>query len=583
MHTQSFGRALKGALREDPDVIVIGELRDVETVEIALEAAETGHLVVATMSTRSGAKTIDRLIDMFPPDKQGPVRHTLAGALKIIVSQRLIPSADGKAMCAAAEVISGNVQLWNLIRDNKLIQLPSLLQRGRSMGMLRFDESLKALVQEGKVSEEVAMRYAEDHGSFARCWLDDPEPRLRRLRRRHQRLAPRRRSPTSRPRVVWLLWVDFSADESESVLPPAIDALFDQMLTAGASDLHISPGYPVMLRLRGDLVPLNQQVLSATDAERLLYEILDEKNRASFDAERDLDFAYAFGTRARFRANYLGKTTGIGAVFRTIPSKILTLEQLALPEAIRGLAERRIGLILVTGPTGSGKSTTLAAILDYINKTRAGHILTVEDPVEFVHTAQRCQITHREVGRDVPSFADAIRSAGRENADVVLVGELRGAETMGLALQMAGSGVLVFATVHTNSAAATIDRYVNAFPADRQPAVRGMLAETLTGVISQQLLKKGDGSGRVAAHEIMICNRALASAIRESRTSLIPSILQSGQSEGMQTMDRVLQKLVEQGTITAFDAIEKALDKESFKKVPAVTKALEEQQQAGMF
>ena len=224
-------------------------------------------------------------------------------------------------------------------------------------------------------------------------------------------------------------------------MPAAIDRLFDKMLSMGASDLHISPGYPVMMRMKGDLVPVTETVLAADDTRKLLYEILSASERETFDSEHDLDFAYAFGTKARFRANYLAKTTGVGAVFRTIPSKVLTLEELRLPDAIRDLAKRRVGMILVTGPTGSGKSTTLAAVLDYINKTRAGHILTIEDPVEFVHQPQRCQITHREVGRDVPSFADAIRSAGRENADVVLVGELRGAETMGLALQMAGAGV----------------------------------------------------------------------------------------------------------------------------------------------
>ena len=214
-----------------------------------------------------------------------------------------------------------------------------------------------------------------------------------------------------------------------------------------------------------------------------------------FQERGDLDFAYGYEDKARFRANYLNKSSGVGAVFRTIPSKIPTAKQLSLPPAVIGLADRQAGLVLVTGPTGSGKSTTLAAMLSHINQSRAGHILTIEDPVEFVHEPLQCQVTHREVGVDTPSFAEAIRSAGREDADVILVGELRGPETMRLALQLASFGVLVFATVHTNSTAATIDRFVNAFSAAQQPAIRGMLSDALTGIVAQQLLRTADGTG----------------------------------------------------------------------------------------
>lgn len=341
------------------------------------------------------------------------------------------------------------------------------------------------------------------------------------------------------------------------------------------SDLHLSPGYPAMMRAHGDLVPVpGQPVLSANDVRNIVFEILDEREQRQVDDEQDLDFAYAYEDKARFRGNVMGKLTGLGAVFRTIPTEILTLEQLNLPDAVRELSQRRMGLILVTGPTGSGKSTTMAAMIDFINKTRQAHILTIEDPVEFVHQPQASQITHREVGRDVPSFHDAIRSAGRENVDVVLVGELRGAETMGLALQMANSGVLVFATIHTNSAAATIDRFVNAFPIERQNAVRSMLGECLTGVISQQLLKRSDGGGRVAVQEILLCNTAVASAIRESKTAMISSMIQSGKAEGMQTMDGRLEELIREGLVDPLAALDKSLDKESFKKIPQVAQAL---------
>jgi twitching motility protein PilT len=299
----------------------------------------------------------------------------------------------------------------------------------------------------------------------------------------------------------------------------------------------------------------------------LLFEILDTEEQARITGELDLDFAYGYGDKARFRANYFYKTTGLAAVFRTIPSRVLALDDLGCPEVVRKISERRSGLILVTGPTGSGKSTTLAAMLDHINRSRACHILTIEDPVEFVHQPARAQVTHREVGQDAGSFASAIRSAGREDADVILIGELRTNETMKLALQMASSGTLVFGTVHTNSAPATIERIVNAFPADDQPQVRGMLAESLTAIVAQQLLKTADGKGRLAVHEILLGSPALAAMIREGKTFQIVSLMQSGGASGMQTMDSALERAVQKGLVTAEDALEKAIDKETFQKL----------------
>ncbi|MEZ4371232.1 MAG: type IV pilus twitching motility protein PilT [Polyangiaceae bacterium] len=353
-----------------------------------------------------------------------------------------------------------------------------------------------------------------------------------------------------------------------------IDRLFDVLLDRGGSDLHLSVGYPPMIRSKGDLVRISQTPIGKELMEQLLGEICDPERFKTFQETGDLDFAYAYGNKARFRANYLRKTTGAGAVFRTIPSKILTAEQLDLPAAVVKLATLRAGLVLVTGPTGSGKSTTLAAMINHINASRPGHILTVEDPVEFVHQPIKCQITHREVGLDTPSFADAIRSAGRENADVILVGELRGPETMRLALQLASFGCLVFATVHTNSAPATIDRFINAFPNSQQGQIRGMLGDALAGIVAQQLLKRADNTGRVAAHEILIANPGVASSIREAKTAMIVNLIQGGAQQGMQSLDAALERLFAAGMVTAHDALEKANDKEYFARIPEVARQL---------
>jgi twitching motility protein PilT len=328
---------------------------------------------------------------------------------------------------------------------------------------------------------------------------------------------------------------------------PALDRYFDILLERGGSDLHLSIGYPPMIRAKGELVAIENEPLDHPTIVRLMDEIINEDRRVYFHAYRD-----------------------------TIPSEILTAEQLGLPKAAIGLAEKRSGLVLVTGPTGSGKSTTLAAMLDHINRNREGHILTIEDPVEFVHTPKKCQITHREVGDHTPSFADAIRSAGRENADVILVGELRGRETMKMALQLASFGILIFATVHTNSAPATINRFVNAFPASQQPQIRGMLGDSLAGIVAQQLLRKADGSGRVAAQEILIGTSGVAAAIREAKISMLQSLIQSGGSYGMQSIDAVLEKMVNEGKVTPEDALEKAADKDSFARIPKVAAALKQ-------
>lgn len=343
-----------------------------------------------------------------------------------------------------------------------------------------------------------------------------------------------------------------------------IDDYFREMKDRGASDLHMVIGFPPMLRLRGELTPTEHPVLTAESNRDLLYEILNEEQRSTLEGNRDFDMAYELEDVARFRCNFLYQQRGIGAVFRLIPTDILTLEQLQMPPVLKSISMLKRGLVLVTGPTGSGKSTTLAAMIDYINEQRDAHIITIEDPLEFVHKNKRCVFTQREIGTHALSFADALKVAGREDPDIILVGEMRDTTTISLALTCAELGILVFGTLHTNSAAKTIDRIINAFPAEQQEQTRTMLAESLSAVVAQQLLRTKDGKGRCAAIEILIGSTALATTVREGKISQINSLIQTGSSLGMQSMDQHLLQLIREGRITARAAYEKALDKKPF-------------------
>lgn len=346
-----------------------------------------------------------------------------------------------------------------------------------------------------------------------------------------------------------------------------IDEYFKEMMDRGASDLHMVIGFPPLLRLRGELVPTDFPVLTPESNREILFEMLTMEQRQFLEKNRDFDMAYELGDIARFRCNFLYQRRGVGAVFRIIPTKILTMAQLNLPEAIKTIAEMKQGLVLVTGPTGSGKSTTLAAIIDYINDTRDAHIITIEDPLEFVHPNKRCLFTQREIGTHANSFSDALRVASREDPDIILVGEMRDLETISLALTCAELGILVFGTLHTNSAAKTIDRIINAFPSEQQEQSRTMLSESLKAVVAQQLLKTKDGKGRCAANEILIGSPALASIIREGKISQISSLIQTGSSVGMQSMDQHLMQLIKEDKITPEAAYEKAIDKNLFLKM----------------
>ena len=331
-----------------------------------------------------------------------------------------------------------------------------------------------------------------------------------------------------------------------------------------ASDLHLSAGLPPMIRVDGDVRRINIPALDHKQVHALVYDIMSDKQRRDYEEFLEVDFSFEIPSLARFRVNAFNQNRGAGAVFRTIPSDVLTLEDLGCPPIFRELIDQPQGLILVTGPTGSGKSTTLAAMIDYINKSEYAHILTVEDPIEFVHESKKSLINQREVGPHTLSFSNALRSALREDPDVILVGEMRDLETIRLALTGAETGHLVFGTLHTSSAAKTIDRVVDVFPAAEKDMVRSMLSESLRAVISQTLLKTKDGTGRTAAHEIMIGTPAIRNLIRENKVAQMYSAIQTGAQLGMQTLDQNLLELVRRNVVSAAEARGKAANKDAF-------------------
>ncbi|GGX42980.1 type IV pilus twitching motility protein PilT [Saccharospirillum salsuginis] len=330
-----------------------------------------------------------------------------------------------------------------------------------------------------------------------------------------------------------------------------------------ASDLHLSAGLPPMIRVDGDIRRINLPALAHKEVHALIYDIMNDKQRKDFEEFLETDFSFEVPGVARFRVNAFTQNRGSGAVFRTIPSKVLTMEDLGMGQVFKDVASVPRGIVLVTGPTGSGKSTTLAAMMNYLNETKYEHILTIEDPIEFVHESKKCLVNQREVHRDTHGFSEALRSALREDPDIILVGELRDLETIRLALTAAETGHLVFGTLHTTSAAKTIDRIVDVFPAEEKSMIRSMLSESLQAVISQTLLKR-NGGGRVAAHEIMIGTPAIRNLIREDKVAQMYSAIQTGAQVGMQTLDQCLANLVQKGMISREIAREKAKQPESF-------------------
>ena len=347
---------------------------------------------------------------------------------------------------------------------------------------------------------------------------------------------------------------------------PSIDKLFEVLVNEGASDLHIGEGQPPKIRKHGDVMAICEKPLRRDELVNMLSEVCGPKGWTLFEERGDFDFAYEMDEKSRFRCNFLKQTNGYGAVFRLIPTRIASLAELGIPAVVRQFGDLRGGLVLITGPTGSGKSTTLAALIDYINTNYARHIITIEEPIEFVHHNKRSIMTQREVPEHSSTFPAGLKAAMREDCDIVLVGEMRDLETVSLALTAAETGLLVFGTLHTNNARKTIDRMIDVFPADKQPQARTMLANSLRGVLAQLLLKRADGTGRNAVNEILISSSAVSSIIREGATQKLQDVIVSGKGQGMQFMDDAIWTLLQQGIVSPHEAFMKAIDKNLFKK-----------------
>ena len=347
---------------------------------------------------------------------------------------------------------------------------------------------------------------------------------------------------------------------------PQIDQFLKVLVEQSGSDLHLTTGSPPVIRVHGHMTRLKFRDLTNKDMEALVYEIMEEEWRMRFLDKLDYDFAYEIEGLARFRVNVFWQRKGLGCVMRTIPSKILTADQLGLPESVKRFCMLTKGLVLVTGPTGSGKSTTLAAMIDLINDTRADHILTIEDPIEFVHPNKKCLVNQREISTNTRSFATALRAALREDPDVILVGEMRDRETIELGISAAETGHLVFGTLHTNSAPKTVDRIIDVFPADQQDQIRAQLSESLKGVVSQVLLRTKDGKGRRAAMEIMVGTSAISNLVRENKIHQIPSIIQTGKKDGMQLLDQHILEYMMSGVVSNEEAYMRSNNKQAFRQ-----------------
>jgi twitching motility protein PilT len=538
--TSDFSEALRNVVRESPDVIVIGEMRDLDTMKAALTAALTGHLVISTVHTANVTLCVERIVNYFPDHLREQAASDFALALEGIVAHRLLPSSDGSnKLYPSLEILLSSALVKKTIAAKSFSDLEEIMKRGFEEGMKTFARSLAEMYKEGKISIEDGALAATNKDEFI-FLVQGMESGAETFR--------------------------FEEDVEDNGKVLNMKRLLHSAVANDASDLLITAGSPPFLRVNGDIKALEAESLTANDTKRVLFGILNQKQRESFEEKREVDFAISVNIKRnkgedadndviyRFRVNGFFQRGNVSVAVRVIPKRIPSPEELGLPQLLIELAEKKQGLFLMTGPTGHGKSTTLASLIDVINSSRSCHIITVEDPIEYVHSNKKAVVEQREVHADTLSFSNALKFVLRQDPDVILVGEMRDPETISAALTAAETGHLVFATLHTNDAAQSVDRIIDSFPAHQQNQVKMQLAGSVLGIVSQRLLPRRNNKGRVAAFEVLVGTPAIRSLIRDGKTHLIPSTIEMSAKDGMMTMDKSLKELYEKNIISRKDA-----------------------------
>ena len=536
--TTSFVEGLRRVVRQSPDVIMIGEMRDKESIQVAMAAALTGHLVLATLHTIDATQTLQRLMSYFPEHARAQVAVDLSLSLRGIVSQRLLPKKDGSGRVVSVELLTNTPAVAQLLRERDFSSLEDILRASRTAELQTFNRSLLKLVHEEVIDQSIAMAYSSNPEELALL------------------LQGMSNSTQS-----------FAQQVTEQEAIPNIKELLYMSLGRGASDLHLTAHRKPLVRVNGHLTPLIPQTLTPTDMRILLNSVMNSRQRTIYELEKEVDFALSLENGQRFRVNAYFQRGHMAAALRSIPSEIPKPHEVNISDSIMQFCDKPHGLILVVGPTGSGKSTTLACMLDRINRQRACRIITVEDPIEFTHEGMRSTIDQREVHADTKSFASALKYILRQDPDVVLVGEMRDQETIGAALTAAETGHLVFATLHTNDAVQTVDRIIDVFPSGQQDQIRAQLAASLQVVISQRLILAKDGMSRVPVFEVMVGTSAIQNLIRDNKMHQALGMMESSRSAGMVTMDRSLQDLVREGTISMTEALRYAKNTAAFRNL----------------
>jgi len=525
--TASYHQALRHVVRQSPDVILVGEMRDVESMQVALSAALTGHLVLTTLHTINATQTLQRILSFFPEHLRSQVAMDLSLCLQGVISQRLVPQEDGKGRVLATEVLDCTPPVARLLREQRVDELQDLMRIARSPSLRTFNASLLDLFHSERISYEVGLAHASNPDEFALM---------------------------SKGMSTGVLTFEGHASVNVEV---GFDmrGLLELVMDRKASDLHLTSGRPPILRVGGELAPVGEVSLSDSDMRALLYSIMSERQRTNYELERETDFALAMDDGQRFRVNAYFQKGRMAAALRAIPGAVPDAVSLGLPEELLDLGAAPQGLLLVVGPTGSGKSTTLACLVDRINRTKKCRIITIEDPVEYSHDSIMATVDQRELYADTQSFSAALKFILRQDPDVILVGEMRDYETISAVLTAAETGHLVLATMHSNDAVQAIDRIVDVFHGHQQGQARAQLAASLLGVVSQRLLPKKGGEGVVPAFEMMIATPAIRNLIREEKMHQARGTMEASRRDGMVTMDRALRELYEQNTVEYEDVI----------------------------